>query len=255
MVTTKISAVIITFNEEQHIARCLQSVFQVADEVIVMDSRSTDRTPEICKSFNVKFISTDWKGFSATKNEGNQMATYEYILSLDADECLDGELIREIKHLKEQHLQAVYSVNRLTNYCGKWIRFSGWNPDWKVRLFPKDLVKWNDAIVHEELELPQHIEEVTLKGRLLHYSYSSTAQHRQRADKYSLLTAQKYASQGKKSTIASPYFAAIGRFVSMYFLKLGFLDGMEGLQIAWISARSNALKYKELKRLTTMKNG
>jgi glycosyltransferase involved in cell wall biosynthesis len=255
MPTTKISAVIITFNEEQHIARCLQSALQVADEVIVMDSRSTDRTPEICKSFNVKFVSTDWKGFSATKNEGNQMATYEYILSLDADECLDGELIREIKHLKEQHLQAVYSVNRLTNYCGKWIRFSGWNPDWKVRLFPKNLVKWNDAIVHEELELPQQIEVVALKGRLLHYSYSSTAQHRQRADKYSLLTAQKYASQGRKSTIASPYFAAIGRFASMYFLKMGFLDGKAGFQIAWISAKSNALKYKELHRLTTIKNG
>ena len=124
-----------------------------------------------------------------------------------------------------------------------------------MRLFPKDLVKWNDAIVHEYLELPQHIEEIALIGRLLHYSYSSTAQHRQRADKYSLLTAQKYASQGRKSTIASPFFAAIGRFVSMYFLKLGFLDGKEGLQIAWISAQSNALKYKELKRLTTMKNG
>ncbi|MBM3160003.1 MAG: glycosyltransferase family 2 protein [Bacteroidetes bacterium] len=255
MPTTKISAVIITLNEEQHIARCLQSVLQVADEVIVMDSHSTDRTSEICKSFNIKFISTDWKGFSATKNEGNEFATHQYILSLDADECLDGELITEIKHLKEQGLEAVYSVNRLTNYCGKWIRFSGWSPDWKVRLFPKNLVKWNDAIVHEELELPQHIEVVALKGRLLHYSYSTTSQHRQRADKYSILTAKKYASQGRKTTIVSPYVAAIGRFFSMYFIKMGFLDGKEGFQIAWISAKSNALKYKELQRLTTKKNG
>ena len=253
MSNSKLSVVIITLNEEANIARCLNSVQKVADEIIVLDSGSTDKTMEICKNYNVDFNSTDWKGYSETKNTANSLARNEYILSLDADECLDDELAIEISELKKRGFNGAYSLNRLTNYCGKWIYFSGWNPDWKIRLFPKETVKWNNAIVHEELMLPKEILIRKLNGRLLHYSYTSTADHQQRADKYSVLTANKYAKQGKKASFLSPMIGSIGRFLSMYILKLGFLDGKSGFQIAYISAKSNALKYRELNKINKFK--
>lgn len=244
-----LSAVIITFNEEKNIARCLDSIKDIADEIIVVDSFSTDSTEEICKNYALHFHQTKWKGYSQTKNEAQSLAKFDYILSLDADECLDDALKQEILALKKSGFKGVYSMNRLTNYCGTWVRFSGWNPDWKTRIYPKERVKWNDSIVHEELVLPDDLSIFNLKGRLLHFSYFSTKQHREKADQYSRLTAIKYAEKGKKSTFLAPLLSAVGRFVSMYFLKFGFLDGKAGWQIAKISALSNAYKYKELRRL------
>lgn len=248
-----LSAVIITFNEEKNIARCLESIKEVADEIIVVDSFSTDGTEEICTRYPVQFHKTTWKGYSQTKNQAQALAKYDYILSLDADECLTEELKLEILNHKKTGFKGVYSMNRLTNYCGKWIHFSGWNPDWKIRIFPKKHVRWNDSIVHEELIVPNDLIVYSLNGRLQHYSYISTKQHREKADQYSRLTAKKYAEKGKKSTLLSPILSAFGRFISMYFLKLGFLDGKAGWQIAKISALSNAYKYKELRRLNKEK--
>jgi glycosyltransferase involved in cell wall biosynthesis len=249
MLSNKLSIVIITYNEEQHIARCLESVRSIADEVIVMDSHSTDRTEEICKTFPVRFISTEWKGYSETKNAGNALASYPYILSLDADECLDAEMIEDIYRLKVSGFNGVYLLNRLTNYCGKWIYFSGWNPDWKIRIFPKELVKWNHEIVHEELLVPHYLKVSKVIGRLHHFSYTSREQHLERANKYSILTAKKYAEQGRKASFLSPYLRSISRFFSMYIFKLGILDGIAGWHIAYISAKSNALKYQELRKI------
>jgi len=250
MPASSLSVVIITFNEEQNIARCLTSLLKIADEIIVMDSRSQDKTEEICNSFGVRFVSTDWKGYAATKNEAISYVNNEYVLSIDADECLDENITKEIADLKEIGFQGVYSLNRLTNYCGKWIYFSGWNPDWKVRIFPRTKVKWNNELVHEELIIPAELKATKLQGRLHHYSYNSLQEHRQKADKYSLMTAVKYAGQGKKASIFSPLVSAIARFVTMYIFKLGFLDGKAGFNIAYISATSNALKYSELRRLS-----
>lgn len=246
---TRLSAVIITFNEEKNIERCLLSLKDVADEIIVVDSFSTDKTEEICSNFNVQFHKIAWQGYSFAKNAGIELAQFEYVLSLDADECLDENLMEEIKHLKEKGFEDVYALNRLTNYCGHWVRFSGWNPDWKVRLFPKNQCRWDDAIVHEEVEYPATLKRTELKGRLHHYSYFSTKQHREKADQYSRLTAKKYAQQGRKSWFFSPFMSAASRFLSMYILKLGMLDGKAGFQIAWISALSNAYKYRELRKL------
>ncbi len=245
---TPLSAVIITFNEERNIERCLLSLQGVANEIIVIDSFSTDRTAEICKKYNVQFYQFTWQGYSFAKNKGQSLANSEYILSLDADECLDETLRMEIIQLKSTGFNGVYAYNRLTNYCGKWVRFSGWNPDWKVRIYPKSQCKWDDAIVHEEIEFPKALSVTKLKGRLHHFSYFSTEQHRQKADQYSRLTAKKYAEQGRKAWFFSPFLSGISRFISMYFLKLGFLDGKAGFQIAWISALSNAYKYRELRR-------
>lgn len=244
----KISATIITLNEERNIERCIRSLLPVVDEVVVLDSFSTDRTEEICISLGVRFEQRKWEGYAQTKNHLNALATHDIILSVDADEALDEELQNVISSLKQVE-NTVYSVNRLTNYCGKWIKHSGWYPDVKVRLFPKEHCYWTGAYVHEELFVPDNYEAVQLPGHLLHYSYYDFEDHRSRADKYSSLTAQKMNAAGKSASILKPYLSGITRFISMYFIKSGYLDGKMGFKIAQISAASNVFKYKELRRL------
>lgn len=245
----KISATIITLNEERNIRRCIQSLKRVADEIIVLDSLSTDKTKEICIEEGVSFVEREWKGYSESKNYLNSLAQFDYILSIDADEALDEELEESILKIKSQEKPQVYSVNRLTNYCGTWIKHSGWYPDIKVRLFPKEGSIWEGAYVHEELSYPKELEVVQLEGHLHHFSYYDFVDHRSRADKYSKLTAAKMNAAGKEASWLKPYISALGRFVSMYFIKLGFLDGYMGFKIAQISAQSNVFKYQELRRL------
>jgi len=246
----KLSAVIITLNEERNIGRCLESLVDVVDEVIVLDSLSTDKTEEICSKYDfVRFEKRAWAGYSDSKNYANSLATHDYIFSIDADEALSEELKTSILNAKEKGFSGVYILNRKTNYCGTWIHHSGWYPDFKVRIFPKTETKWIGEYVHEELEFSSTQKETTLKGDLHHYSYYSYTDHRARADKYSVLTAQKMHARGKKAGILKPYISALGRFISMYIIKLGFLDGHAGWKIATISAQSNVLKYKERRRL------
>jgi (heptosyl)LPS beta-1,4-glucosyltransferase len=245
----RISATIITLNEERNIGRCIKSLEGVADEIIVLDSLSTDRTQEICEQAGVRFVSRKWEGYSASKNYLNGLANHDYILSLDADEAVDADLRKSLLEVKKAVNPGVYSVNRITNYCGKWIKHGGWYPDVKVRLFLKDGSRWVGAHVHEELEFPNGLEERQLSGHLEHYSYYSFEEHRKRADKYSALTAAKFYEQGKRVGAMKPYLSAMGRFFGMYFVKKGILDGRMGFKIAWISAQSNVFKYKELLRL------
>lgn len=241
-----ISVVIITFNEERNIKRCLDSIIDVADEIIVIDSFSTDKTQEICNNYPVRFIESEWKGYSESKNFGNIKCSYDYILSLDADEVISKDLKKSILEVKEEGLTGTYSFNRLTNYCGSWIKHSGWYPDEKIRIFPKEFSKWIGEYVHEELSFSKPLKNKLLNGDLLHYSYFNSKEHRERADKYSVLTAQKMHHMNKKASFIKPYVSAFARFISMYIFKLGFLDGIAGLKIAFISAQSNIVKYKTL---------
>ncbi|ETW99318.1 MAG: hypothetical protein ETSY1_15440 [Candidatus Entotheonella factor] len=244
-----LSAVIITLNEERNIGRAIDSLREVVEEIIVVDSFSKDNTQEICQSKGVRFMQREWEGYAATKNFANTLASYPYILSIDADEVISPELAVAIKQAKREGLTGCYSFNRLTNYCGHWIRHSGWYPDEKVRMFPNSQVQWVGEYVHEKLDLgslPVH----KLTGDLYHYSYHVPQDHRVRADQYSILTAKKLHAQGKTAGLAKPYLSAIGRFIRMYFFKLGLLDGAAGLRIAYISSLSNILKYKELRRLS-----
>jgi glycosyltransferase involved in cell wall biosynthesis len=244
-----LSVIIITKNEERNIGRALDSVKHIADEVIVVDSHSTDRTQSICEEKGARFVTAGWQGYAATKNFANSLAKHDYVFSLDADEAVDIELEKTILMHKAKGFSGIYAVNRKTNYCGKWIHHSGWYPDKKIRIFPKSKTKWVGAFVHEELEFSEPLHHTDLDGHLEHYSYYDANDHRTRADKYSLLTARKMAAKGKKAGPLKPYLSAIGRFVSMYLFKLGFLDGKMGFRIARISAASNILKYKELRRL------
>ena len=245
----KISATIITLNEERNILRCIRSLKDVVDEIIVLDAFSTDQTKAICEAENVRFEQRKWEGYAASKNYLNSLARFDYIFSIDADEALDATLKASVLAVKEQQEPRIYSVNRITNYCGKWIKHGGWYPDVKIRLFPKDGCYWEGAHVHETLVFPEESEILQLSGHLEHYSYYSYEGHRERADKYSALTAQKMYEKGKSANLLKPYLSAIGRFVGMYFIKGGILDGKMGFKIAQISAQSNVFKYKELRRL------
>ncbi len=248
-----LSVVIITLNEQQNIERCIRSVLPIADEIIVLDSFSTDKTVEICNKLKVRVIEKKWEGYSASKNFLNSQAAHSYILSIDADEELSSELQNSIKKIKSEGVNGVYDLSRLTNYCGKWIKYSGWYPDIKTRIFPKEDCKWVGDVVHETLSFPDNLKRKLLIGELFHYSYVSEKQHKKRADKYSKLTAEKYLKQGKKAYFFTPFLSALGRFFSMYIIKMGFMDGLSGFKIAYISAGSNYFKYTELRRLNREK--
>ena len=250
----KLSVTIITLNEEINIRRCIDSLVNVADEIIVLDSNSTDQTEAICKEYGiVVFHKKAWEGYAASKNYLNSLAKHDYILSLDADEALDKELEQSILEIKKTGSPQLYSLNRMTNYCGKWIKHSGWYPDIKTRIFPKEGSYWDGEYVHEELVYPKGLEIIPLNGHLSHYSYYDYKDHKARADKYSTLTAMKMHEKGKKASILKPYLSALARFVGMYFIKMGFLDGFSGFKIAQISAQSNVFKYQELRRLNKIK--
>ena len=244
-----LSVVIITFNEARNIERAIQSVSELSDDIIIVDSFSTDNTAEICGKYSVNFVQRKWSGYSEQKNYANSLAKYEYILSLDADEALDEQLQKEISKIQNTGFNGLYILNRMVNYCGQWIKHSTWYPDKKMRIFPKKSSSWQGEFVHETLSFDKKLPHIELKGHLEHYTYYNYKEHRDRADHYSLLTAQKMHKAGKKASIIKPYLSAIGRFISMFIMHLGFLDGYNGFKIAQISAQSNIYKYQTLRQL------
>lgn len=246
----RLSAVIITFNEQLNIGRCLQALQGIADEIVVVDSFSTDNTEAFCRQFkNVKFIQREWKGYAQTKNWANEQATNEYIFSLDADEAPDEVLRNTILKQKEIGFSGAYEVNRITNYCGQWVKHCGWYPDKKVRIFRKENARWEGDFVHETLSL-NNTEKITmLSGHLLHYSYHTLQDHKNRVEKYATLHAQKMFAEGKNIFPGKALFSAIWKFKQVYFFKLGFLDGKAGLNIARFSAKAVYLKYRKLNEL------
>jgi len=197
MAGIKISAVITTFNEEKNIDRCLKSLQGVADEVIVVDSFSTDNTERICHANGVRFVKKKWVDYSQAKNHGNNLAQYEYILSLDADEALSEQLQHSIKQLKSDNRYRAYYISRLTNYCGKWIRHCGWYPDYKIRLWDRNLAHW-EGTVHESLIFHEKASIKILKGDLLHYSFYSISDHIKKADMFSEIAANEVLKKGQR---------------------------------------------------------
>lgn len=248
---TNLSVVIITLNEERNIGRCLQSVAGIADDIVVVDSGSTDRTAEICLKHGVRFITHQWLGFADTKNFANSEAKYPLILSLDADEALSEQLIASIKAVKETEVSSAFSMNRMTNYCGQWIRHCGWYPDRKIRLFNRDKARWTGLFIHETLSLDSGVAVQHLEGDLLHYSYYSTAGHISQANRFTDLTAQDAFSKGENGTLVKILFKPPVRFVRDYFFRLGFLDGYYGYIICRISAQATFFKYIKLRQLNS----
>lgn len=238
----RISAVIITFNESKNIARCLQSLAGVVDEIVVVDSFSTDDTVAICKTFGVKIIQHAWMGYTAQKNMGNAQAQHSWVLSVDADEAISEELKKSILQLKQLPTADGYIINRLTNYCGHWVRHGDWYPDAKLRLWHKDKGQWGGNI-HEEVKLVEPSKIGTLQGDLLHYSYYSVLDHVAQMQKFTELMAQDNVAKNKKSSLFKILLSPAIKFFKSYFIRLGFLDGYHGYIIAKMSAHATFLKY------------
>jgi glycosyltransferase involved in cell wall biosynthesis len=244
-----LTAVIITKNEEANIRACLEPLLELAAEVLVVDSGSTDATVAIAREMGAKVIETQWKGYSATKNFGNSQAKHDWILSIDADEVVSDELKASLLELSPER-GTTYALDRLTNYCGTWIRHSGWYPEWKIRLFHREDQYWTGEFVHEILFLPPEIKVRRLTGKLYHYSYKNSEDHLARIERYARLSAAKLHAKGKKTTFVKQWLSPGARFFRTFFLKKGFLDGKAGWTIsirnAWLVYR----KYQLLKQLT-----
>lgn len=247
---TLLSVVIITLNEERNIGRCLASVRGIADDVVVVDSGSADRTGEICREYGARFVTHPWQGFAETKNFANSLALHPWILSLDADEALSDELRDSVQKIKKEGFsEVVWSMNRLTNYCGSWIKHCGWYPDKKIRLFHRDTARWAGLLIHETLEINTGIKVNHLKGDLLHFSYYTIGEHVAQANRYTDLAAEEAISKGKSAGCAGIIFKPLLRFIRDYFFRLGFMDGYYGYVICRISAHATFLKYSKIRQL------
>jgi glycosyltransferase involved in cell wall biosynthesis len=245
----KLSVVIITFNEERNIERCLLSVQEVADEILVVDSFSTDQTKAICEKHGVRFIENPFEGHIEQKNFAKENATYDIILSLDADEALDEVLIEQIKRTKQNWQKDAYKMNRLTNYCGQWIRHSGWYPDTKMRLFDRRKGAWGGQNPHDKYIPEKGTDIGYLKGDILHYSFYDRQQHLAQIEKFSTIGAKALYKKGKRSSWLKLLIKPLARFVKAYLLHRGFLDGKAGFTISRLSAYANYLKYSKLLKL------
>ena len=245
----KISAVIVTLNEERNIDRCLSSLKDIVDEIVVLDSFSTDNTENICRKHEVVFLKKEWRGYSESKNYANARVRYDYILSLDGDEALSEELRASILELKNNHPADAYYINRRTNYCGKWIKHCGWYPDKKLRLWNRSKGNWQ-GILHEKIVMSPGISSKDLSGDILHYSFHSIGDHLITANNFSQIAAREAYNEGKKINLVihlmlNPLFT----FLRKYILQLGFLDGYYGYIICRISAFANFLKYSKVREM------
>jgi len=243
---TPISVVIITLNEEKNIERCILSVLDIADEIIVMDSLSTDKTKEICLSYHVRFIEQPFLGYVEQVNKVLEFTTYPHVLSIDADEVISVELRESIKKVKDNWQFDGYSFNRLTNYCGKWIRHTDWYPDRKLRLFNKTKGKWSGLNPHYAFKLQPDCTKSILKGDLLHYSFPSINHHLDVIKNFTTILAQEMFNKGKKCSLISIILHPTLKFFKSYFIKLGFLDGYYGFVTCAMSAFATFMKYVKL---------
>jgi glycosyltransferase involved in cell wall biosynthesis len=243
----RISACLITLNEEQNLPRALASLKGIADEIIIVDSGSTDRTEKIALNHNAAFHFRKWTNYAEQKNHAASLAQTEWILSLDADEALSSALQSAIIDWKKRNPQFdVYEVARKTWYLGAWIKHSGWYPDFKKRLYRKGAAEFVGSL-HETLRFTGRCGR--LAGDLLHYTIHQFSEHQANVEKYSTLAAEKMFEEGKRHWRGALWFATPWSFFQNYILRGGFLDGYRGAVISRMAARTVRLKYKKLGKL------
>ncbi len=243
----KLSVVIITFNEERNIARCLESVKTIADDITVVDSFSTDNTEALCRQAGARFIQHKFEGHIEQKNWAITQALYPHVLSLDADEALTPELTLSIQAVKENWQHDGYSMNRLTNYCGHWVRHCGWYPDTKLRLWDSRKGSWQGINPHDRYDMQEGCKTAWIKGDLLHYSYYTMQEHIKQVNYFTDISSKALFAKGRRTNLlvilVNPFF----KFFRDYIIKLGFLDGYYGFVISMVSAHATFLKYAKLK--------
>lgn len=233
---------IIARNEERNIARCIESVRELGP-VIVSDSGSSDDTVAILERLGVEVHRNDWKGFGLAKQAVTDLATTEYVLSIDADEAVTAELADAIdRAVRSSNAADGYYVPRVTNFCGHWIFHSGWYPDMVLRLFRKEAGRFTEDILHESAQVDGRIE--SLNGWLLHFSYPDIAGYRSKLHDYARLGSRKYLQRGGNAAILKIFITPAVWFMKKFVIQLGFADGIAGLWIAVLSAIGQFLKYR-----------
>jgi glycosyltransferase involved in cell wall biosynthesis len=245
-----LSATIITYNEQANIGRCLDSLAGIADDIVVVDSYSQDRTAEICAMYSVRFVRHDFEGHIQQKNYALALAQSDYVLALDADEALTEGLRESIREAKRNWFADGFLVHRRTNYCGRWIWHSGWYPDRKIRLWNRSKGRWAGVNPHDRVVMDEGSRIARLDGDLLHYSYSSGRQHLDKMDRFSSIAAGEAYRRGRRVRLVSDIVLNPAlTFLKKYLLQAGFLDGGAGLKIAARTARGKFLKYNKLRKM------
>ncbi len=244
----KISATIVALNEERNIARAIRSL-ACADEIVVVDSGSSDRTCEIAESLGAHVVIEHWRGYAAQKNFAASKSTHEWILSIDADEELSPALASEISALKNRAPEFdAWRMPRLTRYLGRWIRHSGWYPDPKLRIYHRDRAVWKGEYVHESVQTSGKVGD--LKGDLLHFTCDSVSEHLRTLDRYTSLAAQGVIAEGGHAPFHRMVFTPAWTFLRSYIVQRGFLDGSQGLVIAGMAGFYTFAKYAKAREMS-----
>jgi glycosyltransferase involved in cell wall biosynthesis len=248
----QISAVLITYNEESNISDALDSV-QWANEILVVDSESTDRTREIAEGMGARVIVRPWPGFSAQKQFAADSAKHDWVLSLDADERVSPELAASIEAVKRDQKHADgYKISRLPFYMGRAIRHGGWYPDRQIRLFDRRKARWSDTLIHESVVIADKTRVGGLSGDIIHFTVDTASEHhRMIGERYAPLSAEQMLIKGRRTSSLHSVTAGAGAFLKSYIVKLGFLDGFPGFCIAWFAAHNAFLKHLLLLEMQT----
>jgi len=248
---TNLSVIIITKDEADNIRACIESV-KWSDEIIVVDSGSSDATVEICREMGAQVHTLDWPGYGMQKNRALSYATRDWVFSIDADERATPELQSQlIKAMGNESMDGYY-IPRLSQFCGKFVRHSGWYPDYVLRLFRRTKGRFSDDVVHERVILEGTAGK--LSSPLLHFSYLNQAEVRRKTEQYAMAGAMQMFKNGKSTSVADAPLRAGWAFFRTYLLRLGFMDGFTGLNIAMMNARTTYLKYAQLKALHSAKS-
>ena len=240
----KLSVIIITKNESTNIRACLESVAW-ADEIIVVDSGSTDGTLDIAREFTSHvYVHADWPGFGAQKNRALAYSSKDWVLSLDADERVTPELRAEVEAALQNPLSDGYEIPRLSNFCGRFMRHSGWHPDFVLRLFRRGKGSFSDALVHESVQM--HGRAARLQQPLLHYTYRDFEDVLTKLNSYSSAASVMLQRKAKRGSLAQAVLHGLWAFIRTYFLRAGFLDGREGFMLAVMNAENSYYRYIKL---------
>ena len=244
-----LSAVIISYNEERNIGRCIRSLLAVADEVVVVDSFSTDETVKIALSLGAVVGQLKFEGYICQKNKAIKMATHDLVLLLDADEALSDELSGSVLEAKRSTGYGAYSMNRSSSLCGKFINHGLWYPDRKLRLFNRNMGRCGGMDPHDRIILVDGIQVKHLRGDLLHYAFETLEEYQEKNIEVSTMAAKSLYEAGVKRSWSKILFSPLWAFINGYFLRLGFLDGYRGLLIAIHTANQSYMKYQRLRQL------
>jgi len=247
----KLSVTLITFNESTKVERALKSIAPLADEIVVVDSFSTDKTEEICRKYTEQFLKRDWPGYRDQKNFALNQATHEWVLSIDADEVISPALLVELlawKHSEKEH--SGYLMPRRTFFMGQWIYHTTWYPDWQLRLFRKSEASWVGGRVHESVRVVGSVQR--MENVIEHYTYSDISEYLAQLQNFTDLSARDYFDQGRRAHLSNLVLNPAVEFTRNYFLCRGFLDGVAGLVVSCLAAVSVFFKFLKLWELQNL---